>query len=270
MIGRSLYRGALLAGLLCHIPAMALAKDGDCSSGDKLAAAGTVAALGHGGTLILDDGQVVTLSSIAMPPGDGALGETARAALSAMVLGRPIALAQVGKADRHARLPAHVFVIDGAAPSWVQQQLVAKGLARVQSFKETRACVPALLAAESGARRDRRGVWDSPDFAVRATAEPEVLSRFLDTYQIVEGEVLSTGASGRRVYLNFGRRWKTDFTGVIATRDLDAFADAGIFPLKLPRRRVRLRGWLSEHDGPMMVLDHPQQIELIEDGNKGK
>jgi len=267
MTGRLCFRAALLAGFLSLAPAALSAEDGGCRPGGRLAAAGSVASLGGGGTLVLDNGQAVRLLGVAVPAGDGAEAAGARAALQRLVLGRAVALADVGKADRYARLPADVFIGQGDDRIWLQEELVAKGLALVQSFKHNRACTLALLAREEAARKARLGVWGSADFAVRATDRPELLRPLLDTFQIVEGVVVSTGAAGRKVYLNFGRRWKTDFTGVIATGDLDAFAAAGIFPLKLPRRRVRLRGWLTEHDGPMMQLDHPEQIELIDDGD---
>jgi endonuclease YncB( thermonuclease family) len=268
MTGRLRFRAALLAGLLSLAPAALSAEEGGCRPPDRLAAAGTVASVSEGGTLIVADGQAVRLLGIAMPAGDGAEAAKARAALEQLALGRAVALARVGKADRYARQPADVFVGEGAERIWLQERLLAEGLARVQSFKHNRACTLALLAREDAARKARLGVWASPDFAVRPTDRPELLRPLLDSFQIVEGVVLSTGAAGRKVYLNFGRRWKTDFTGVIATGDLDAFAAAGIFPLKLPRRRVRLRGWLTEHDGPMMEIDHPEQIELIDDADR--
>jgi endonuclease YncB( thermonuclease family) len=269
MTGRIRFCAALLAGFLSNAPAALSAEAGGCGPpGGRLAEAGGVASLGEGGTLILDDGQAVRLSGIAVPAGDGAEAAKARAALERLSLGRAVALARVGNADRYARLPADVFIGEGDDRIWLQERLVAEGLARVQSFKHNRACTLALLAREDAARKARLGMWASPDFAVRATDRPELLHPWLDSFQIVEGVVLSTGAAGRKVYLNFGRRWKTDFTGVIATGDLDAFAAAGIFPLKLPRQRVRLRGWLTEHDGPMMQLDHPEQIELIDDADR--
>ena len=268
MTGRVRFCAALLAGLLSNAPAALSAEDGGCRPGGRLAVAGKVASVSQTGTIVLEDGQLVRLSGIAVPAADGPQAAEARAALSALLLGRPVTLDHVGKADRYARLPADVFIGEGDDRIWLQDRLVAEGLARVQSFKHNRACTLALLAREEAARKARLGVWASPDFAVRATDRPELLRPLLDTFQIVEGVVVSTGAAGRTVYLNFGRRWKTDFTGVIATGDLDAFAAAGIFPLKLPRRRVRLRGWLTEHDGPMMELDHPEQIELIDDGDR--
>ena len=268
MTDRSYVRAVLLAGFLVHALAAALAAEDDCPPGAAHAAAGKVALLGEGGMLILEDGQQVRLSAIAVPAGESTYGEEARAGLERLLLGRAVALAHVGSPDRYARLPAHVHVGQGDDRVWVQEWLIARGLARVQSFEDNRACASRLLAREDAARGARLGLWASPHFAVRAAGEPEALRRFLDTFQLVEGEVISVGAAGRRVYLNFGRRWKTDFTGVIAANDLDMFAAAGILPLKLPNRRVRLRGWILEQDGPMMVLDHPEQIELIDDGDK--
>jgi endonuclease YncB( thermonuclease family) len=268
MSGRSHFRSALAAALLVQAPIVALAAEGGCGPGAARAEVGKVASLGEGGMFVLENGQTIRLSGIAVPAGESSYGEQARAALERLLDGRAVALAHVGSPDRYARLPAQVYVGEGGETVWVQERLIAQGLARVQPSENGRACASALLAREDTARKAKLGLWASPHFAVRAADDPEALYRYLDTFQIVEGEVLSTGAAGRRVYLNFGRRWKTDFTGVIAAGDLDRFAAAGILPLKLPDRRVRLRGWILDQDGPMMVLDHPEQIELIDDGDK--
>ena len=63
------------------------------------------------------------------------------------------------RADRHGYLLAQVFVIEGESRLWLQQELLAKGLARVYSFPDNRACLAELLAREREARAKRRGVW---------------------------------------------------------------------------------------------------------------
>ena len=260
-------RAALLAGLLALAPA-ALAETGDCAPGPAQAG-GTVERVIDGETLLLKSGAEVLLINAAAPRRDAGLAEQARLELAALIGDEPVTLSFGGRRqDRYGRLLAHVFAGTGENALWVQGEMVGRGLAVAYSFRDNRACMGALLARESAARKARRGVWTSLEYAVRAADRPESLSGLTDSFQIVEGEVISTGATGQRVYLNFGRRWKTDFTGIIASKDLDLFASGGILPLKLPRRRVRLRGWLAEHDGPLMTLDHPEQIELIDDDER--
>ena len=82
--------------------------------------------------------------------------------------------------------------------------------------------------------------------------------------ELVEGRVLSTGRTRSMLYLNFGRSWSTDFTVTIPAAAADRFAAAGMAVEGLAGRRVRVRGWLGQHDGPTMHVEHPEQIELLD------
>jgi hypothetical protein len=42
------------------------------------------------------------------------------------------------------------------------------------------------------------------------------------------------------------------------------FAAAGIEPKKLENRRVRVRGWVEERNGPRIEATRPEQIEIAE------
>lgn len=66
-----------------------------------------------------------------------------------------------------------------------------------------------------------------------------------------------------RVYLNFGRYWKEDFTVVIERRALRLFAESGLDPLRLEGALLRVRGWMDDHDGPRIEVTHPEQIEVL-------
>ena len=66
-----------------------------------------------------------------------------------------------------------------------------------------------------------------------------------------------------RVYLNFGRTWKQDFTAVIDRAALALFSGSGIDPLQLGGALVRVRGWVDIHDGPRIDVTHPEQIEVL-------
>jgi micrococcal nuclease len=79
----------------------------------------------------------------------------------------------------------------------------------------------------------------------------------------VEGRVLQAERSGGRLYLNFGRTWKEDFTAVIDARALKSFAVAKLDPEKLGGALVRIRGWVDDRDGPRIEVTHPEQIEVL-------
>lgn len=238
-----------------------------------LAAAGPaerwrVAAVVDGDTLELEGGRLVRLAGIeaAKPPPDAdgerrwPLAEGATAALRDMALGRFVAVRGEVATDRHGRLLAHLERDDGL---WLQAELLTRGHARVHTRPDTRAYAAEMLAAEAAARAANRGIWRTRVYAVRP-AEPEALRRDRDSFQIVEGRVLSVGKAGGEAYLNFGADWKTDVTVHIDRAALRDFAKAGIDPLSYEGRLVRVRGWVELRNGPMIEATHPEQVERLE------
>lgn len=225
-----------------------------------------VVAVVDGDTVTLDSGQDVRLTGIQAPklplgrPGfpTWPLAEEARAHLVRLVLNHGVTL-HVGGADRdrHGRLLAHLVTDDGV---WAQGRLLADGFARVYTFADNRALADVLLSHEQTARAAGRGIWALPWYAIRP-ADPDRLAADIGSFQIVEGVLVAAARVGSMVYLNFGRDWRTDMTVQLPARLLDAFADQGRDPLAWAGARLRVRGWLSDHNGPMIALTHPEALE---------
>jgi endonuclease YncB( thermonuclease family) len=263
-----LRRHFLLASL-CIFAAPALAADPDTL---RDGGASVAVEIVDGDTLKLADGREVRLVGIQAPKlplgrtnfPTWPLAAAARQALADIALDRRLAVRFGGAAgDRHGRVLAHLFV-DGAASSWVQGAMLRRGMARVYTFPDNRALAAELYAAEREARAGRRGIWADPFYRVRdAVRDLADLARGVDTFQLVEGWVLSAGAAGGRAYLNFGQNWREDFTVSIADRHRAAFRDAGLAPDGLAGRQVRVRGWLKQVNGPMIEATHPEQIEVL-------
>jgi len=270
-------RRTVLCGTLA---ALACASAGPGAPGRALAAAGplvppaltpervaTVVRIVDGDTLGLDDGTEVRLVGLQAPKRalgregfvDWPLADEAMAGLGALALGRRVALAHGGRrVDRHGRALAHLRRDDGL---WVQGAMLDRGLARVYSFADNRTAVGDMLALERGARAARRGIWALDWYAVRDAAA--VTSGDLDSFQLVEGQVRDAAEiRGGRVFLNFGADWRRDFTVTVGPGDRDVFRAAGLDLLALGGRRIRVRGWIHERNGPMIDADHPEQIEV--------
>ena len=158
---------------------------------------------------------------------------------------------------------AHVFATKGGKRLWLQEELVAQGLARVYSFPDNRACFTELLARETEARDQGLGVWGSWAYRVREAKDVERLGRLKHSYQLVEGVVVAVGGTGGRTYLNFTEDWRTDFTIVVERKNVAAFKKAGLDLQALAGKRVRVRGWLGWRNGPMVEASHPEQIEML-------
>jgi hypothetical protein len=69
-------------------------------------------------------------------------------------------------------------------------------------------------------------VWSSPAYLVESADDIDGLDRLTQTYQLVEGKVLSVGDGAGRIYLSFVRDWESDFTISVARKDVSVF-DAG-------------------------------------------
>lgn len=221
-----------------------------------------------GDTVLLDDGWQVRLVGIQAPKlplgrnnlRKWPLAEEARSALAALVLDRRVTLAYGGqRVDRHGRRLAHLFLDDG---SWVQGELLSRGMARVYTFPDNRAIVAEMLAAEGQARRDRAGIWGNGWYAIRA---PGDTPRDIGSFQLVEGRVVGAADVRGTVYLNFGADWRSDFTVKVTKRNAKRFDAGGLDLLALEGRVIRVRGWLDDYNGPMIEATHPEQIEVLED-----
>jgi endonuclease YncB( thermonuclease family) len=217
-----------------------------------------------GDTLALETGTLLRLAGITTPKASGpaaaalrGLAAAAREALSQLAEGRRLTLAYGGRAqDRHGRLLAHASDMDGR---WLQGELLARGLARVMTEPDNHAFAGDMLRLESAARAAGLGLWANQRFRVLAVDEAQ---RFIDSFQIVEGTIVSATRVRGRGYLNFGPDWRTDFTIALDQRTLKRLA--GSTPESLNGRRVRVRGWLKSFNGPMIEATHPEQIELID------
>jgi endonuclease YncB( thermonuclease family) len=229
--------------------------------------AAKVEAVVDGDTLTLDDGREVRLVGIQAPklpldrPGFVAwpLADAAKTTLEARTLGKTVKLAYGGaRLDRYGRALAQLYLEDG---TWVQGAMLEAGMARVYSFADNRALVPAMLALENAARSAKRGIWNDPYYAiVSADRVRDQVNHFV----LVEGKVLSARIVNGRGYLNFGTDYRTDFTASIAPANRRDFERAGPTIQSYEGRRVRVRGWVELLNGPMIEVTHPEQIEILD------
>lgn len=226
----------------------------------------TVVAVVDGDTVVLDDGtevRLVGLQAPKLPLGRRGfrtwpLAEDAKAVLEDLALGRAVTLSYGGRrGDRHGRALAHLHRDDGL---WIQGEMLRRGMARVYSFPDNRALAAEMLELEREARDAGRGIWALDWYAIRDAAS---VPGPRDSFQLVEGTVVETADVRGRIFLNFGPDYRTDFTATIAPSDRRAFEEAGMDPLALEGRSVRVRGWIDERNGPMIDLTHPEQIEVL-------
>ena len=221
---------------------------------------GIVEAVVDGATLRLAGGAQVRLASLEMPAGFD--DPAAMALLAELALGREVELRYGDlRSDRYGRALAQVYVL-GESEIWLQAALLAGGLGRVAGSRDDRNCVAALLEHERAGRAAGVGVWT---VAPPIDADAPALRTIDGAFALVEGTIISIGRRERTVYLNFGTDWSADFTVSFSVADANRFEAAGGSLDALIGQRVRIRGWLTQRDGPWISLDHPEQIEVLDE-----
>ena len=258
-------------------PLEALAAEGTVAAGGAVVLAGTI----DGQTLRLADGHELRLATIGVPmPALArsvaatsatdrrsaivtALAEEARQAIATLTDQRAAQIYyEERRNDRYGRIVAHVIV---APDLWLEAELVRRGLARVETTRDTAAAAALLLAIESEARAARRGLWARFDFQVRDAGD---LGRWRDSFQIVAGRIAATHRSPGRQWLEIAGLELAGARGRALELEIPAAANrlfraANMDPPFLVGADVRVRGWLRWQDGPIIDVDHPAQIELV-------
>src|SRR5262249_51265004 len=154
----------------------------------------SVSEIVDGDTLRLTDGREVRLVGIQAPklppgrtgPSPWPLAAEAKQALAELALGREVELAYGGAmTDRYGRALAQLHAADG---TWIQGEMLKRGMARVYSFADNRALVTEMLALEGEARAAGRGIWADPFYRILA---PEDAEGAIGSFQLVEGRVAS-------------------------------------------------------------------------------
>ena len=233
--------------------------------------AGKVSAIVDGRSFLLDDGREVRLPGIEvpLPPLAGETdphamaGNAARETLAIMLVGEEVELRAVARAsDRYSRILAHAYYTHQGSQKSAAHELLVKGFARVSS--EAGECAAELLASERPARESKLGLWAEPYYGIVGAERFTELLAERGHFTVVEGKVLSVRESGGTIYVNFGRRWSEALTVTIWKRNERNFAAAGLDPKRLENRRVRVRGWIEERNGPRIEALRPEQIEIAE------
>lgn len=212
-------------------------------------------------TIRLDDGREVRLIGIE-PPATSYRNDSL-AWLRRLLPGAQVTLhADSDTPDRYGRQPAFVFIYGEDEP--IQSRLLAQGLAFAAGDVAEADCAAGLAAAETAARTGKRGIWADPS-AIKKAENPAAILAEIGRFIIVEGKVVSARQAGATFYINFSKRWIQGFAVTISRRMMPSFSAAGLDPVALTNRRIRVRGFVTRRSGPRIEAFRPGQIELIGD-----
>jgi endonuclease YncB( thermonuclease family) len=170
-------------------------------------------------------------------------------------------VAKKGRVNRMNHQLGHILVKKGEI--WINGALLAHGLARTYTAPNAPEMNAQMLSAEQTAREEKRGMWaEGSKFPIFT---PDNASQAIGQFVIVEGVVEKTATVKNKVYLNFGKDWKTDFTVMITPALRKKLAHQGIDTLSMAHQKIRVRGYLREYNGPLIELEAPEHLELFID-----
>ena len=116
--------------------------------------------------------------------------------------------------------------------------------------------VPAVwFAREAAARASKRGIWAKEDFLLT----PENAAQHKNEFHVVEGQVTRVYANRTVTYLNFGKDWHSDFSITIPASVRRRMGDR--LDTIHAGSEVCVRGRLYEENGPMVMLNHADNLQ---------
>ena len=220
-------------------------------------------------TLLLRNGSIVHLSGVDIPDSYGEdispLAVTARDILKDLLVGKRVEIYQTkqkdsGRVNRMGHMLAHLVRHDDKI--WAQGTLLRLGLARVKTSSVNPEMAQQMFALEAAARNERLGFWEQEEHRTLGVDEAESA---IGQFAIVKGRIESVALKKNRIYINFGKNWKDDFTVSISPQDKRKFSKAGLDPLGWGGEMVRVRGSVREYNGPYIEVTHPEAIEFIKE-----
>jgi micrococcal nuclease len=156
--------------------------------------------------------------------------------------------------DHYGRLLAYLYLPDHTD---LTETLLRDGFATALTIPPNTRHYRCYQAAETAARRQRRGIWSLPRY--QPTPSTAVGDR-AKGFHIVTGRVEHVGHSRKSVWL--------DLPGRVAVRiprkDLPYFKNINLDQLR--GRRIEIRGWIHHHRGEKQIeVRHPAALSLLDE-----
>ena len=134
-----------------------------------------------------------------------------------------------------------------------------QGLAYLYTFPPNVKYTDILVTALNEAKENSRGIW-SQDLLISS----EQAHDFIGKRKIVEGVVKKARSAKNLVSLGM-----EGVVIVIFKSDIESFLNSGISPASFYKsKKLKVFGLIKEYKGePEIIVSHPAQIEITEEGN---
>jgi hypothetical protein len=98
----------------------------------------------------------------------------------------------------------------------------------------------------------------------RPIATPGEALHLIEKDAAIEGVVVATSVSARRIQLRFADEKRPPFTAIIFAKDIPRFKERGLDPAQaFQGRHVRVKGFVKQYRGPEVILSDPDQIAIL-------
>ena len=228
-------------------------------------------------TILLNNGKIIRLVGIDIPtsppyPDNDTSLKSLMFLKEALPEGTEVMIYQTrmakkGRVNRMGHDLGHIITkkTKNSPPIWVQGELISNGLARVYTSSSNPELAKEMLELEDTARKNKKGIWQQKDGEDNGLGvlTPDTANNGLGKFSIIEGNVAKVASVKNNLYLNFGENWKTDFTIMISPAMRKKFAHNGVDLMGLPGKKIRVRGFVREYNGPLIELEDPTHLEIL-------
>ena len=107
-----------------------------------------------------------------------------------------------------------------------------------------------------------RGIFATGDGILEA-ADAAGLAARDGLFTVAQGRVQAAGTTRDKVYLNFGRKWREDFTIVVRAKDFATILGDDLDPAMLRGTLVRVRGVVREAGGPAIFVRNAGEMMVV-------
>jgi hypothetical protein len=167
--------------------------------------------------------------------------------------------------DRYNRLIVQIFINEAGKRTWLQETLIQKGHAVAMALPTNWLCATELLSREKNIRaRDEIRKTIELSFPIIRVENTQLLNQKQQgSFQMVKGKVFSISRTTQNTYINFSKNWRKDFTAVISNHLLKRKKSRWPKLKLLKGKTIILRGWLDHYNGPLIRLETPEMIEIM-------
>jgi hypothetical protein len=205
------------------------------------------------GSLVLEDGQKVYISSVKIFPSycdkvdhliDGG-DQYSNKSVSSFLLSR------YGE--------KFVFLKKKKQEKTINEILLENGFGFYLPMGESSGFSKKMLEAEKGAIDNKKGIWKSEFFIKNETN----IENYLNSYQIVKAKIKNVYENKRGAYLSVSKNWKTDFTVFVPKKTFKKILKQNKMAKFNEGSLILVRGWVKSFNGPMIEVSLTSQLQML-------